>query len=732
MNRILPALMVGAALGAAATLYVQSVKHPVVPAAPNPDSQIDAAPRAAHAAPPRTTPAAATSTRERSSLYTLAAEADATRLDQLLASAAAEPRSAARDFAIGVYLRRFLEVDALHAIEIARTLGVAPDALAALYGEWAARDMGSALGALRTIVDRAEARRVAVAILVALGNDEAALDKLAAVLPNDSGDYLRLASVELSARSSPDAAIDAALSLEDPLRILALGRVATMWAREDPRSALARADEVSNERLRLMLQYAVLTEWMQLDTGATLAYLGGLDETRRQQFMYVGGLQALAQTDPRRALEAAPRVPEDLRGFVEQTALQTLAAEDPRAALEYVERAGERREQLLALVAIGYGRNDPDAALAWARANEPSSQNRAPGFDSLVRQVIQGIASKDPNRAIDTALTLATDAERTQALISVVMSSVSMGGAHAASVAQRVLGIEDPRLRQAALDSLFDAWSQREPRESLDWLFASGADVKTEALERVAHNVAQTNPTLATSYTARVPAEARERWVRGVALGYAQKDPGAALDWVAQFRGEPAYDAGVAMIAPMLARQDPRRAADLVGSIDSAARYEGAVVSVASAWASTEPMRAAEWTLDLKPGRARDTALTTVARAWVAKDSASARSWVLRLPSGSTRDVALTGLVATPNYADSADQSLWNAFSDASARERAVVRAMMPIAARSAEDARALMERYVHDPDVRRQAEQMLEAAKNNGRLGVSRGVTQNIIVEGR
>jgi hypothetical protein len=282
------------------------------------------------------------------------------------------------------------------------------------------------------------------------------------------------------------------------------------------------------------------------------------------------------------------------------------------------------------------------------------------------------------------------------------------------------------------LDSVFDIWSQHEPREALDWLFANGGGVQTAALERVANNLARENPTLATSYTARVPAEARVLWVRGVAVGYAQKDPAAALDWVAQFRGEPAYEAGVAVIVPMLARQDPRRAADLIGSIKSDGQYGGAVTSVASAWAATEPVRAAEWVLDLKPGRARDASLNMVTRAWVAKDSASARNWALRLPSGTTRDAALTGLVSTPAYADSADQSLWGAFSDERARERAVVRAVGLIAARSTDEARALMERYVRDPDVRRQAEQTIEAGKNGGRLGVSRGMTQSVIVDGR
>src|SRR6188472_3185523 len=135
MNRTLPTLALGAALGTAATLYIQSARRAV--ASPDLAAQI----HASALAPPRAVPAAAAeapaSTRERSSLYALAAEADAARLDELLASAVAEPPGAARDFALGVYLRRYLELDAPRAIETARSLSLAPDALAALYGEWA-------------------------------------------------------------------------------------------------------------------------------------------------------------------------------------------------------------------------------------------------------------------------------------------------------------------------------------------------------------------------------------------------------------------------------------------------------------------------------------------------------------------------------------------------------------------------------------------------------------------
>ncbi len=736
MNRTLFALTAGAALGAAATLYVQSSDRPAAPGTPSRAGTTGGVASGVLAADapaslPAGAAAAAASTRERSSLYAIAAEAGAARLEELLANTAAQGPSAARDLAIGVFLRRYVEVDAPRALEIARTLVTSTGALAELYGTWAARDADRALDALRAIADPAEARAAAVAMLAALGNGDGAVDKVAAAVSAENARVVRVASIELRAESSPAAALDAALSLESPLRWPALERVAEIWARDDARSALARADEIFDEGQRRAFQFAVLSEWMRLDVDAVVDHLAVMDTALQQQFLFSRGMQQLASGDPRRALATAHRFPDETRSVVEQIALQALAAEDPRAALEYADAAGERGKQLLPLIALGYGRTDPEAALAWARAHDATLTARIPGSNSLMFQVLIGIGSNDPNRAIDVAATLETELERSQGLRWVITSALSTPGARSESVAQHVLSIEDPELRQAAVDTVFETWSGREPRAALDWAFANAAGVQIGTLENVAQNLAQRNPALAVSYTARVPNEARERWVRGVALGYAQTDPAAALDWIAQFRGEPAYDAGVAMIVPALAQRDPSRAAGLIGSLTSAPLYEGAVVSVAHSWAAREPARAAQWTLDLEPGRARDSALTAVAQAWASTDPANARSWALRLPTGTARDAALSGLVSGTGIIDSPDPGLWNAFSDERARERAVVRAIGPIGFRNADEARALMDRYVADPELRRQAEQMLEAAKNGARMGPL-GVRQNFIMEAR
>jgi hypothetical protein len=719
MNRTLPALVFvfGAAIGAAVTLYLKPVTRGVAPT-PSSTQPAQARDRGPNL-PAAPAAAATTSTRQRSSLYSRAAEADAARLDELLADLAAQPPSPPRAFATGVYLRRYVELDPPRALATARAAGIATADLADLYGAWAAADAESALDALRTLGDSAETRALAVGILAALGNDEAALAKVTAAIAPEQATRLRLASVELRAEASPDAALDAALALPDPLRGSALERVAELWTRSDVRTALARADEIADERMRQGFRFAVLTAWIRFDADAMLVYLAQVDDETRQQFLMARGVQEIARADPRRALETARLFPDEIRPMVEQIALQKLSMDDPLAALEYADKAATpgRKRQMLQSIAVGYGRKDPDAALAWARANESDSARRGP-YGSLVQQVITGIAMQDPNRAFDLTLTLGTGPERAQAVRMFVMNSVSMRATNAKDLAQHVLTIEDAGLRTTAIDAVVESWSSRAPREALDWFFANGGDAPLGSLENVAQQLGRNDPSLAASYTARVPSAARELWVRGVALGYSQTDPAAALRWVEQFRGEPAYEAGVAMIAPSLAGTDPQRAADLLSSLPSAAQYDGALLAVAGTWAGTEPARAADWTLSLKPGRVRDQAVTQVTQRWAAQDLPNARNWALRVPTGATRDASLAEIVGAVGAVSTVDLGLWAAFSDDRARERAAVRAMISIAARDPDEARALLERYVNDPDARRQAEQMIEAGRNGARLG--------------
>lgn len=727
MNRTLLALVMGAVAGAGAALYwtSTSLEHAGRPApartTPPPAVATERSPGAgaARRAPPR---AAVSITAQRAETYRVAVEADRATLDGLIASAAAEPPSTEREFRLAVLLQRYSEIAPQAAIDTARAIGSPAARVADLYAAWAATDSPHALAALGDITDAAEVRAVASAVLVALGNDEAALDQVLGALPEAKEADLRVASAAALAENAPDAALAAAMRLDNELvRGPAVQRVATEWARTNVSEALAAAEAIGDEGLRRSFRAAVMAEWMRLDPDAALDYVAALPPEGQEEFMRTNGLREVGRADPRRTLAMVDRFSASMRDSLAAFAIQSLAAAEPAAAIAYVQALppGQQRQQLLGTVAMVYARKDPDAALAWARSVVPPQ----PG---LIAQVLGGIGVKNPNRAVDEALALPQQQDRMTALRSIAMSSASQAGsASTLVVADRLLAIEDRSLRDVTLQMLLGTWSSRAPADALTWMLAKGDRVPANAYNNVAERLGQTDPVRAASFTARIPDAARPGWIQTIAAGYARQDPRAALSWVEQFRGEPVFDLGVSAVAQGLAQTDPRAAAELLASVPKAANDDGRAASVvAGTWAQKDPLAAAEWAFDLAAGPSRDGALRQVTSLWANQDLQAARSWALRLPTGGARDASLAQILAATGAYEAPDAALLGAFSDAGARERGVAAAMYNIAARDPNEARELIDRYVTDPALRKQAE---NAIQQSGRRGVMIGPGQFI-----
>ena len=80
-------------------------------------------------------------------------------------------------------------------------------------------------------------------------------------------------------------------------------------------------------------------------------------------------MRELARTDRRRALDLAANLTDDARFVLQHDALRRLAEDDALAALRYVQAlpASPYSQQLQQVLAVFYGQQHPEAALAWAR-----------------------------------------------------------------------------------------------------------------------------------------------------------------------------------------------------------------------------------------------------------------------------------------------------------------------------------------------------------------------------
>jgi hypothetical protein len=592
---------------------------------------------------------------------------------------------------------------------IERLARIDGDLLAAAFRALAENDPNAALGALARIDDSRQATAIGLALLPALGNDARAVETIAARLRGDVEQF-RIDAFAARAASSPEEALQDALELTDRRMLFAAARnVITAWARRDAQAALARIEAIEDTGLQFDLERQALNAWTSADPEALLTYLAGIEPQRQQRLFFQGGLQ-LAGVDPARIFELANRLPPERSTILRQSAFTALATQDPLAALAYADTvpAGQQRRQLYQQIAQGYGRKDPDAALAWARGLRPP----IPG---LLPMVYVGIALQDTARALDLAMAIESPNERTQVIQQIAMSSVRPGG-DTRAIADKILTLPDNANRRSTLQMLASIWGQQSPREATEWLLAHQEQVNDESFRQIGPRFAQQDPEAAAAYLDRVPAEARGDWITAVALGYARTDPQNALTWVGRFRGEPAYDPAAAAVAQALASYDPRGAATLVRTIDTSRQeLRGVMTNVAQQWAMTDPHGAADWALEFDAPETRSEALAGIGRAWASYDTGAAGAWALTMPVGANRDAALTGAVQMIGSVESLDQALLRAFSNDSARQQAVLRALPQVAQRDSDEARRLLDEYLSDPALRRQAEQML-ASSTQGR----------------
>ena len=703
--RSLPALILAAAAGAAVTYLL--VPSPD-PGNSVPLPQADATPSRASPAP--AAGAATTGIADRAAVYANATRADVAALVRQAREAAAEPPSTLRTFKLDVLLARYAELDPPRAIALGRELRVPTDMLATLYADWAAADPARARAALAALDDPVAATTIGLAMFTALGGDDIAMRQIAADLPSGAERGFIVGAIAAAAATNPAVALDQALELtESGLSGVAVQRVATAWARSDVRTALEAGDGIADPDLRATFKNAVLREWAQFDLDSVFAYYVELDVESQEELAALGALRDIARLDPYRALDLSASLPASVRVGVEQSALASLAQRDPEAALQYVSRLppGQQQQIVRQSLARAYGKQNPDAALAWARAT---------GVRENLFGVIGGIAITNPQLAFEVLATVPT-ADQPRAAQSLVQSVMNDRSANYAALVEGLLAldatVEDPYGGRGSVGMLLGAWASRSISTALEWTLTNAERVPPAAFSTLGATVARNDLSAAEQYLAQVPAPARTAWIQGMAQSYAQTDPSAAAAWVEQFRTDAAYPVAVAQIAQSLARLDPIAAASVLDRARDSATDPQTMWSagrgVAVAWARTDAPAAAEWARRFaRDDDQRALPLSAATEVWASNDYAAARSWALRLPAGPVRDAALGSLLRNTRGSSELDTSLLPAFSTDTSRQNAVLGAIYGIARRSPADARQAAERHLTSPEQRQQAERSI------------------------
>ena len=461
-------------------------------------------------------------------------------------------------------------------------------------------------------------------------------------------------------------------------RTWALYAVAEEWSRSDPARAAELADQLQSWTAKRDLLSVVMVAWGRADpqaagdwglrfkertpgtleqrnTALRYAVLGMVakDAKLADQFIWKhleeeqwGGTprtapmevaRELAKSDPAAALAMAEKITgyEPFRVDALRGVLREWARKDPVAARAAL---GSRKEADFQKafprdLAEGWACRDPHAAAAYAKTIEDR-------YTKIMALALVGreMAATDPKGAAELCAVFATlnvgpwheQFPRLGMIVAEVARAYAVNDLQAAAAWADALPSKPGGCRANAIDGVAAGWAEKDPRAAL--AYYTTAEKNSSKADR---------PKILRGTGAAYPAIARQ---------LAKSDVASALTLVSASESLVLKSHVIHEVAVELSRRDPAAAADLVrrwaGVVDYYSYRAGAASTVAAAWAAKEPKQAADWAAKLAPDRDRAAALCAAAATWAKNSPPQALAWAKSLQDPHDAVHALVGVAA--------------------------------------------------------------------------------------
>jgi hypothetical protein len=634
MGRVVIALLIGATVGGGAVAVARFADRDVAGSAVVVDASQLAVETDTRVVDTNALLTGARNVEARSDVLQAIAAANIAGLPVLIWELADRPQSAARDYALAAAVRRLAE-----------------------YGA------GQALAVLnQTFLDPQAARKVALIVLEQLEPEAASVDFVLASLPQIDAYRFQIDAVETFAAASVESALAYTLTFGGRAQRERALATASPLLLEKLEETFAFVDTIANSERRFQFETRLLAELASIDRPAATALFAERfnDAGRDRDRAVMETVRALYTREPETAVALLDSLGTELRGAGWMRAARAWQARtNPEAGMAFAEQPSRNRDdRVRQTVATVLAEQDPDRTIAWLRSLDPMPADVAEG-------VIGGVARVDPLRAIDLGEELGFVG---------ALDRVDTLAQSASLIAERVLTVQDLARRNAWLESLLQGWNGIDAVAATDWAFANAERLSSEMFERLGRRSGANDPAAALQNAMRLPEAAAQPWVDSVVRGAMGPDPAAALDWVAQFRGQPFYDLA---------------AASVVSS---------------GIWTDIPPVREVFDTLSM-PQQAK--IAQRFVMTWHQADQTAAQAWVTSMPPNAVRDEALTGLLRFRGY-ELDNDALLDLFSSDQARASAVVAILDDVMRRDPAVARTLVDTYVEDPALREKAELLL------------------------
>jgi hypothetical protein len=314
------------------------------------------------------------------------------------------------------------------------------------------------------------------------------------------------------------------------------------------------------------------------------------------------------------------------------------AKEDPEAAfaslaaIDFKKQGGDATSLLASLAS-----QDPVRAAAWLK-----DPNHALLYIPAMGQILAGAVAKewgrqDPMAALDWARTL-PDNQRLGAYVGVLGT---MAGTNPAAAASLTMGLEPGSARSFVAGQVAESWAKQAPHEALAWVRTLEGSERHLSLNRALASWAQTQPADAARYLDSLGGqEDAGGHLRAVAAPWAAHAPADAAEWVgAQPEGTGKSEA-MGHVMWNWTTLDPQSASNWLSTQPPGASKDSGIGGLAKAAFDTDPAGALGWATQISNEQARAQSVAIGLREWTKRDAVAAQAWAanngvpLPVPSG--------------------------------------------------------------------------------------------------
>ncbi|MFN3237120.1 MAG: hypothetical protein ACE37D_08675 [Pseudomonadales bacterium] len=404
--------------------------------------------------------------------------------------------------------------------------------------------------------------------------------------------------------------------------------IVTSWVRVDPEAAIDYFKNIQDPQLRNVLAGRLLSDPTLKGSGfdnEVMAVLG-------TQGKLLADIMSTQQLPPAMAFEEALQLEPRARQSAIHTALIRWLREDPEQVIDRVLQHPnlDERTRMFQGILNEYINIDEDAAFAFAQQHLTDNVRTE-------QHMLAMLGQRNPRRTLPLVEDFIARTGNVSPLNSMVSTWVQQEPQAALAYIDSLAANQRANLYQSVAYSYVNS----HPEEGFRWLLTQRDDFPQIVRNTIAQSINHNTVNIAERTLSQITeAGLRTQLITGIGNYRASQDPGGALAWLEQYRGDAAYPTAVQNVIASMSHQNPRAAAAaLEERLDDqyAAPLAGQIVN---SWYRASPRDALNWARGLKEGEAKANALSNVVMMVAQQDPDEAMRIVRAIPSGQYQEDA--------------------------------------------------------------------------------------------